>query len=583
MESDDCLGGSLGQNMPTTVSKCCDKLGFGPEESDPRFRAAFIESLTKHVTELDMRGLRLKHDPARFNEMVNSYLERNGKKYWIAKDSSQGYVYPKDFHASLIKILMQAFDIKARDFNKNQQRLLGLEKNVNNSTTGPEQSPTGPQNHLTQPQSLSKPPGDLQTLDKCIDALGFRSKEECQIDHTRLKDEMSKYLKSRNKQDLQRKHNLSGFDLLVRGFLDTFGQSFWGSATERSRSHLRVADPDAPHGLLSPRDDETWLHPILSQAFNLKAISYNKYLSQKKKRKGTINGESEQDSSAREGMQERLVARASSTQAPFNMQQATKRTSSTLLAGDGKRHKLATTGETPSRPGGNNGDEMITPTSGDQLEDIIVIDDDDGCSSHPLRSSDTMVSTSVDGGAPSFPSGRHRTPSPAKAAKSPQQTALDIGPLKAPTVAVTGNQAEVVDTSNSKQHNCPDNRVREAPAVTAIDKEIAAIKVWWSVSLASKPFTGPAQVPYCATQDTADLFASLTENWDLDAGTAESLRRITAEFTWSGERMLIRKGRERDLELVHFLVTEEVGGASERFAKDRVKIKMLLHDNDVQI
>lgn len=46
--------------------------------------------------------------------------------------------------------------------------------------------------------------------------------------------------------------------------------------------------------------------------------------------------------------------------------------------------------------------------------------------------------------------------------------------------------------------------------------------------------------------------------------------------------MVIRKGRECDLELVHFIVTEKMKNDSERFAKDRVKIKMLLHDDGVQ-
>lgn len=277
MEPDDCVGGSLGQNMPTTVSKCCDALGFGSEESDPKFRAAFMESLANHVTESDMRGLRLKHNPAKFNKMVNSYLEKQGQKYWIAKDSSQGYVYPKDFGGtyddrfsmiqaldsnvldSLTKILMQAFDIKARDFNKNQQRSPGPEKNVNDGAIGLQQPSSAGLNHLTQPSSLGQPPENLQTLHKCVEALGFRSSEECQVDHRRLRDEMSNYIMSGNKQDVRRKHKLDDFDVLVRGFLDTCGQSFWSSASECNRSHLRVADPDAPHGLLSPRDDEAWL------------------------------------------------------------------------------------------------------------------------------------------------------------------------------------------------------------------------------------------------------------------------------------------------------------------------------------
>lgn len=88
-------------------------------------------------------------------------------------------------------------------------------------------------------------------------------------------------------------------------------------------------------------------------------------------------------------------------------------------------------------------------------------------------------------------------------------------------------------------------------------------------------------MPYCARQDTKVLFAALAGHWDLDADIVESLRRITAEFTWSGERMVIRKGRESDLRLVHFIVAEEMKKDPERFEKNRSKINMLLHDDDL--
>lgn len=65
----------------------------------------------------------------------------------------------------------------------------------------------------------------------------------------------------------------------------------------------------------------TRLHPILSQAFDVKARDYNKRLAKIAKRKGHLDMESTEDRSAPESGQERIVESTSSTRGPSDVQE----------------------------------------------------------------------------------------------------------------------------------------------------------------------------------------------------------------------------------------------------------------------
>lgn len=117
------------------------------------------------------------------------------------------------------------------------------------------------------------------------------------------------------------------------------------------------------------------------------------------------------------------------------------------------------------------------------------------------------------------------------------------------------------------------------PAVSEITIPEPLRNTYLRVTASCRRDLAPVHVPYDAKANTERLFRSLTRECPIPAERAGRVSYMSATFTWDGEKLLIRKGREADLEVFRGTIVQAWEEDKTRFGRG-CKVEMLLHVDD---
>lgn len=105
----------------------------------------------------------------------------------------------------------------------------------------------------------------------------------------------------------------------------------------------------------------------------------------------------------------------------------------------------------------------------------------------------------------------------------------------------------VASKPRRKQHCFVDSGDDEPSAAPDTPPHASLIKTFLRVTAEYRPERGPIHVSYAPSEDTTGLFNRLVTESRIPGEMVERVNELTATFTWTGERLRIRKAVEADL------------------------------------
>ncbi|KAI4168453.1 MAG: hypothetical protein LQ343_006404 [Gyalolechia ehrenbergii] len=116
-------------------------------------------------------------------------------------------------------------------------------------------------------------------------------------------------------------------------------------------------------------------------------------------------------------------------------------------------------------------------------------------------------------------------------------------------------------------------------STTAVPIPEPLVKTYLRVTASCRMDLAPVHIPYDVKADTECLFRSLTERCPVPAERAGQVIYISVTFSWNGERLLIQKGYEADLNVFKETIVQAWEEDMTRF-RHGCKVEMMLHVDD---